>query len=555
MLLNLYIRDFVIVETLSISFDQGFTALTGETGAGKSILIDALGLLLGDRVDIDMIRANADKADLSAELIIKDIPELLSLLKEESLLNKDAEDSLILRRIIERSGRSKAFVNGIIVPIAKLKEVGSYLLDIHGQHAHQKLLKEDEQRKLLDAYIGAEILALETRQAYRIWQEKKEAAKVAYTHMQERISEREWRKVQINELDALAFTKEEWLILNERHQRLHHAASLIDGVRQALTILSEKEGNCQSLIAQEVHQLQLLQHYDVNSLTPLIASLSSCEAELNEVIYGLQRYMDKLDMDPSALAELEDRLQEIWRVAKKYRIDPAELTEHLKTWKLALAELEASIDVEGLQREAEYAESTYQKLAVELSGKRQKGAQGLADKVTDFMQSMAMQGSQFAIHLSSTDIPQAYGLENIEYRVASHQSAEPKSIAKVASGGELSRISLALQVATSEIAQVPTLLFDEVDVGIGGGVAEIVGKLLQKLGQRYQVMCVTHLPQVAACADHQLQVRKISTPEGVSTQIQSLLAKERIDEIARMLGGVDITPTTRQHAAEMLGIK
>jgi DNA repair protein RecN (Recombination protein N) len=551
MLLSLHIRDFVIVDQLTLHVNTGFTVLTGETGAGKSILIDALGLLLGARAEVDMVRAGREKADLSAEFTLPSTPALSNWLAEECLQNTDAPQELIVRRIIDVSGRSKAFINGIVVPVAKLKEVSHWLLDIHGQHAHQQLLREDAQRQLLDAYNKAQPLVMNTRQAYRDWQTKKQRRQAAELHTQESAVERERLTWQITEVEALQFNAQEWETLNQMHHRLHHAASLIEGVQKALYALSEGENSCQSLIASETHRLQHLQAYD-DGLAETVSGLNACEAELNEAIYALQRYADKIEIDPMRLAEVENRMQQVWSMARKYRLEPEALPDVLQTWQTALAQLETLADPVRLQAEEEAAQAAYQQLAQTLSRQRAQGAKVLAEKVTHFMQLMAMQGSRFEVSLLPTAQPQAYGLENIEYRVAPHAGAELKAMSKVASGGELSRISLALQVATSEVARVPTLIFDEVDVGIGGGVAEVVGQLLKQLGQQYQVLCITHLPQVAACGDQQLQVSKALIDGAVLSQIEVLDQQGRVEEIARMLGGVEITATTRQHAAEML---
>lgn len=552
MLLSLYIRDFVIVDQLSIHFDKGFTVLTGETGAGKSILIDALGLLLGARAETDMIRAGKEKADISAEFNMPDTQALAAWLAEECLLN-DTPGELIVRRVIEASGRSKAFINGIVVPLGKLREVGAWLLDIHGQHAHQSLLREDVQRELLDAYAGAQTLASQTRQAYQAWQEKKRLRLAAEEQAQSSAGERERLSWQINELEALQFNSDEWEDLNQVHHRLHHAASLIEGVQKALALLSEDDNSCQGLLAGAASQLQQLLEYDADGLMETVNGLEACEAELNEAIYALRRYADRLELDPARLAEVENRVQQIWGLARKYRVTPVDLPVRLNEWQNALAALELTSDPVRLQQEEEAAQALYQSRAAELSRQRHTAAAKLSDKITIFMQSMAMQGSRFNVAL----IPgaaQAYGLENIEYEVASHSGAELRPMVKVASGGELSRIGLALQVAASEVTLVPTLIFDEVDVGIGGRVAEVVGQLLKQLGQKYQVLCITHLPQVAACGDQQLQVSKSQQANEVLSRVEALDQAGRIEEIARMLGGVEITATTREHAAEMLGV-
>ncbi|WP_374352880.1 DNA repair protein RecN [Chitinimonas sp.] len=550
MLLSLRLRDFVIVDELELSFGSGFTVLTGETGAGKSILIDALSLLLGARSDAGVVRHGRERAELAAEFQTGARPELAALLAEYAL--EGDEGVLLLRRSIDASGRSRAFINGQPATLAQLKEVGEFLIDIHGQHAHQSLMRSEAQRELLDAYAGQLEQARATRHAYQHWKEAEQRLARASQHAGEFAAERERLQWQIDELDALKLNDDEWTSLQQEHSRLSHAASLIEGGQQALDGLADGEVNVRSLLASIQGRLADLAALDP-ALSETVDLLAAAEANLTESIHALRHYAERVELDPARLAEVERRMDDIYRLARKYRIEPEQMAERLIAWRSRLAELGGDDSVEALQAAVVDAERAYRQQAEPLSRARAKVAGRLGKAVSEQMQTMAMAGSRFEIALSVLDAPAAFGLEQIEFMVAPHAKAPARPLAKVASGGELSRISLALQVVTSQVAAVPTLIFDEVDVGIGGRVAEIVGKLLKKLGEQHQVLCITHLPQVAASGDQQLQVSKTQSKDSVSSRISQLDRAGRIEEIARMLGGLDITDTTRQHAAEMLG--
>jgi len=549
MLLTLHVKDFVIVDQLQLEFFPGFTVLTGETGAGKSIILDALGLLLGDRAEIAQIREGADRAEISTSLDIQRLPDLKAWLSDNALSGDDGE--LLIRRLIDRSGRSRSFINGQQATQAQLKTLGEYLVDIHGQHAHQSLVRPDTQRGLLDAYAGATQLARDVRAAWQDWQQARKAREDAEKRLRESEVERERLTWQIGELSELNLQADEWPQLNQQHSRLANAAELAQSAQAAVDVLSDMDGNCLSLLSQVQNRLGKLSGFDTR-LAESLALLDSVDAELREVVYSLRDYGSSFDDDPQQLVEVEARIDALMGMARKYRCQPEDLPKKLQDWQAQLAALEAATDQDALAVAESAALARYRAQAESLSGKRRQAASELSARISTEMQRLAMEGARFAIELSAASEPTAHGLETIEYLVAANQGSTLRPLAKVASGGELSRISLAMQVVISQVASVPTLIFDEVDVGIGGRVAEVVGKLLKQLGERYQVLCVTHLPQVASCGDQHWRVSKSSNDGRTVSRIAPLDAEGRVLEIARMLGGEDITATTRQHASEML---
>ena len=549
MLLTLHVKDFVIVDQLQLEFSPGFTVLTGETGAGKSIILDALGLLLGDRAEIAQIREGADRAEISASLDIQRLPDLKAWLSDNALSGDDGE--LLIRRLIDRSGRSRSFINGQQATQAQLKTLGEYLVDIHGQHAHQSLVRPDTQRGLLDAYAGATQLARDVRAAWQDWQQARKAREDAEKRLRESEVERERLTWQIGELSELNLQADEWPQLNQQHSRLANAAELAQSAQAAVDVLSDMDGNCLSLLSQVQNRLGKLSGFDTR-LAESLALLDSVDAELREVVYSLRDYGSSFDDDPQQLVEVEARIDALMGMARKYRCQPEDLPKKLQDWQAQLAALEAATDQDALAVAEAAALARYRAQAESLSGRRRQAASELSARISTEMQRLAMEGARFAIELSAASEPTAHGLETIEYLVAANQGSTLRPLAKVASGGELSRISLAMQVVISQVASVPTLIFDEVDVGIGGRVAEVVGKLLKQLGERYQVLCVTHLPQVASCGDQHWRVSKSSNDGRTVSRIAPLDAEGRVLEIARMLGGEDITATTRQHASEML---
>jgi DNA repair protein RecN (Recombination protein N) len=553
MLLNLSIRDFAIVDRLELEFRPGFTALTGETGAGKSILIDALSLALGDRAGGEQVRAGAERADVTADFSIEIVPELGRWLAEQAL-EGDA-NRLLLRRVVDRNGRSRSFINGHTATVTQLKEAGERLVDIHGQHAHQSLLRPEVQRAVLDAHAGLAALAGETGGAYREWQRLCRARLDHQHNAAARNVEREQLAWQVEELSRLALAPGEWDAIQSEHGRLAHAASLIDGVRAAIELLSESESAALGTLSGALSRLRPLTEYDA-ALRDTVAMLESGEAQLREAAYSLRHYADRVELDPARLREVEQRLEAVHGTARKLRVKPEALPELLISLRQRLADLEMTADLEALARQEQGARSRYDTLASRLSSERAKAATKLSREVNAAMKELAMSGGRFEVELRSL-LPDGSvaGNELVEFLVSTNPGTEPRPLAKVASGGELSRISLAIQVITSRAAAVPTLIFDEVDAGIGGAVAEVVGRKLRALGEERQVLCVTHLPQVAAQAREQWSVAKASERGGARSRVAVLDQNSRIEEIARMLGGVAITATTRKHAAEMLGLR
>ena len=553
MLRTLSIRDFVIVDSLELEFHPGFTVLTGETGAGKSILIDALALTLGERGDAAVVRAGCERADISAEFDIQPLPELVQWLRAAEL---EGDPGLVLlRRVIDKNGRSRAFVNGRPATQSQLREAGEWLLDIHGQHAHQSLLKPDAQRALLDAHAGLAPLAAQVAAAYRRWQKLAQARAEYETHAAQRNAEREQLQWQVRELEQLALQSDEWDAVQAEHTRLAHAAGLIEGVQAALETLSEADAACLPLLSGTGARLEALLGYDAG-LREALELIRSGEAQVQEAVYALRHYADRVELDPQQLAAVEARMEAIHGSARKFRLAPPELPEHLLQLQARLGELEIASNLEALVKQEQQARTSYFDLAAKLSAGRKKAAARLGKEVTQAMQQLAMAGGTFEVALNPypTD-GSVHGVELVEFLVAANPGVEARALAKVASGGELSRISLAIQVITSKAALVPTLIFDEVDAGIGGGVAEIVGRQLKTLGRERQVLCVTHLPQVAAQADQQWSVSKSGIEGKVKTMVSVLDQKARIEEVARMLGGTEITATTRKHAAEMLSLR
>ncbi len=550
MLCRLTIRDFVLVEQLELEFSAGFGTLTGETGAGKSILVDALAFALGERADTGLIRTGAARSEVSAEFALDDSPAASDWLAANDLAT---QGNLFLRRVIDGNGRSRAYLNGTPVPVQQLREAAEMLVDIHGQHAHQSLLRSEAQRALLDGHARLNPMVAEVSNAWRAWRAAKTALDAAQSGAEALTAEREQLGWQIRELETLGFSPDEWLALNEEHKRLAHAASLIEGAQSSLHLLTEGDAACEARVAGVATRLSDLADYDP-ALSDIAVLLQSAQADLREAISLLGRYADRVELDPQRLSEVECRIEAVLACARKFRSSADELPELLRRWQERFAALGEAADIAGLAERVAATRATYDQLAKTLSARRSAAAEALAREVSQVMQQLALAGGRFHVALLPVEGGSAAGLEHIEFRIGGLAGSEARPLAKVASGGELSRISLAIQVVTSQAASVPTLIFDEVDVGIGGGVAEVVGRLLRELGAQRQVLCVTHLPQVAARANWQWQVSKRSEGANVRSQIAVLDGNARIEEIARMLGGVEITAITRRHAREMLGL-
>ncbi|MFM2472441.1 DNA repair protein RecN [Burkholderia cenocepacia] len=547
MLRHLSIRDFVIVAALDLEFDSGFSVFSGETGAGKSILIDALALALGERADASVVRTGCGRADITAEFTPHD--RVARWLDEHAF---DAEDTVMLRRVIDANGRSRAFINGTSATLAQLRELGEMLVDIHGQHAHQLLMRPDAQRELFDTHAGLVADAANVARAWRVWRDATQAIDAAKAHERELQLEREKLAWQLAELDKLAPQAGEWDEVSNEHKRLSHSANLIEGVRGALNALSESDDAMLAQLGAIVSKLRSLADYDT-ALGDALASLEPAEIQLQEAVYSLSHYAQRVDLDPERLAQVEARLDALHSTARKFRLPPDTLHEEHAARRAQLAALDAAADLGALEAAQAKAREAYLADANRLSKARAQAAKALGTAVTAGMQELSMAGGSFEVALVPLADGGPHGLEQVEFRVAGHPGVPLRPLAKVASGGELARISLALAVIASAASPTPTLIFDEVDTGIGGGVAEVVGRLLHQLGRDRQVLCVTHLPQVAARGDHHFQVAKGADERGgtVSTVV-ALDRANRIEEVARMLGGLEITATTRKHAKEML---
>ncbi len=549
MLQRLTIRDFVLVDRLELEFHSGFGTLTGETGAGKSILVDALAFVLGERADAGLIRSGCERAEVAAEFSIDDAPSVTRWLQEHDL---ESEEGLLLRRVLDANGRSRGYLNGSPATVQQLREVAELLVDIHGQHAHQSLLRPEVQRMLLDSHARLIDLATQVAEAWRVWREAKSMLESASAGVEALAQEREQLEWQVRELGALGVSVAEWDGLNIEHKRLAHAASLVEGARFSLATLGEEDASCESQLDAALTRLDTLAGFDP-ALEEITALLQSAQAELAEALSALHRYADRLELDPDRLGEVERRIEAVLACARKFRSTPEEIPSLLARWQERLSVLGEAADMDAMRERVKAARGHYEALARKLSVARAKAAKALGAEVSRVMQQLALGGGKFEIALVSVEDGGAFGLEQVEFRISGLAGDESRPLAKVASGGELSRISLAIQVVTSQAASVPTLVFDEVDVGIGGGVAEVVGRLLRELGGERQVLCVTHLPQVAARANWQWQVSKTTLSGQVRSRVVELDTDGRVEEVARMLGGVDITAITRQHAREMLG--
>ena len=548
MLLALSLNDFVIVDRLNLDFQPGFTVLTGETGTGKSITLDAIGLLLGDKADYGQIRQGAAEARLSALFDLSELPELQAELREQGLLAEDAEE-LSVRRIIDAKGKSRSYINNQAATLSQLKSIGSRLIDIHGQNAHHSLNQEAAQRELLDAFAGCTVLAGEVKAAYQSWQNANQALKAAQTQSENLQIERERLEWQFDELRRLAPAPGEWETVSQSHDSLAHAAELMEAAQETEEAINGDNG-LQAQIYRCQKKLEALSRIEprFNESLNLLASI---EAELGEVSANMRDVASRSDLDPAELAAQEQRLGELMGMARKYRVEPQDLPAKMQEIEAALQQLQAAADIAALEAAVERCEKQYHEAAQQLSAGRRQAAERLGSETAAHMQELAMKGARFHIELLPAS-PSAFGLEQVQYQVAANKGSPLRPLNKVASGGELARISLALQVVTSQYTQTPTLIFDEVDTGIGGGVAETVGRALRSLGQKHQVLAVTHLPQVAACGEQHWQVRKNSEGEQTVSSIRVLSAEERVEEIARMLGGETLTATTRSHAAELL---
>lgn len=537
------LRDFVIVRQLELEFGAGFTVLSGETGAGKSILIDALQLVLGARADASVVREGAARSELCAEFSAP--LHLQPWLQDNGF---DAADDLLLKRSIDAQGKSRAWINGSPATATQLREIGDQLLDIHGQHAWQSLTRPSAVRELLDAYAQIPTQALQT--LWNDWRQSLQTLEHARSAQDQLQQERERLSWQIGEVDKLAPGVDEWEELNAQHTRLSHAQTLLDAAQTALTHLQEEDA-AHSHLAQAVKALQEQANIEAE-FQQLSDQLGSALAQAEDAAHSLQAWLRRADLDPQGLADIDARMGLWVGLSRRYKRTPQELPALYHGWQQELVKLDAAVDLAALEAAEQKAKNAFMAEARKRSQARQKAAPKLAASITQAMQSLGMQGGQFQVQLQALDEPASHGLEEVQFLVAGHAGSTPRPVGKVASGGELSRIALAIAVTTSQLGTAQTLIFDEVDAGVGGAVAETVGRLMKQLGKDRQVLAITHLPQVAACADHHWVVSKHADKEGVASQVMPATGEQRVAEIARMLGGERLSDTTHAHAREML---
>ncbi|HEY2629518.1 MAG TPA: DNA repair protein RecN [Usitatibacter sp.] len=549
MLRALSIRDYVIVERLDLELAAGFTALTGETGAGKSILLDALKLALGDRADPSVIRAGAERAEVSADFDVQSLEPARAWLASQDF--DDGDHACLVRRTVDTGGRSRGFVNGRPATAAQLRELAEMLVDIHGQHDHQLLLKRDRQRMLLDAYGGSTPAARDVSSLYGSWHKLSEQRKARESAQASSARERELLAHEVRDLETLAFDARQWDEDQAEHRRLGHAQELIATVNDCVEALDESEESASTRLSVAASRLSEAAALDP-ALEEARRDAEAASAHAQEAAHQLRRYLQRLEVDPSRLSELDARIKAVIDSARRYRVEPAQLPSALQERRARLAELGGEQSLEKLKEMEAAAEKSFRGAAGALTKKRRATARRLGTEVTRTMQDLAMVGGRLEVALTPIAEPSAGGLETVELQVAAHEGQPLAPLARVASGGELSRLSLAIQVLLSGDASVPTLIFDEVDSGIGGGVAEVVGRLLQSLSRHHQVLSVTHLAQVAVHARQQLRVAKHAGTRGTYATVDFLPDDERVGEVARMLGGLKITDATRRHAAEML---
>jgi len=558
MLRRLSLKDFVIVDALELEFGAGFSVLTGETGAGKSILVDALQLALGARAEGGVVREGCTRSEIAAEF---DSPPSLAAWLDEAGFAVD--ETLLLRRVVDAQGKSRAFVNGSAATLVQLREVADHLIDIHGQHAWQSLTRPAAVRALLDEQAGID--AAPVAAAHAAWAQATAALAGARERQGELDNERERLAWQLQEVERLAPSDDEWHAITAEHGRLSHAQALMAGSQHALDDVSEGELNALKLVSRAASALREVADYDA-ALAPVIEALDGAELQLQDAAHSLASYLNRADLDPRRLAELDDRMSSWMSLARRFRRSPEDLPTLWGEWKTALAALDAAADLAGLQKKVDDALARWRTEARRVTVRRTAAAPQMAARITEAMQQLGMAGGRFDVALVAQESPQSYGAETVEFLVAGHAGSTPRPLAKVASGGELSRLALAIAVtaaqssAEGEAAVAPraaspalgTLIFDEIDAGVGGTVADSVGRLMKRLGRHVQVMAVTHLPQVAACGDHHFVVAKRSIGGHTSSQVTPLSGEARVAEVARMLGGERSSGTSLAHAQELI---
>jgi DNA repair protein RecN (Recombination protein N) len=542
---RLSLRDFVIVDALDLDFQSGFTALTGETGAGKSILIDAIQLVLGQRADADVLRQGAARCEISAEF---DTPASLQAWLQEQGFEGDDDGSLLLRRHIDAQGRSRGWINGSAATMAQLKSTAEHLIDIHGQHAWHTLTRAQAQLDLLDAYAQTDLQPMQA--AWAAWREVQRLLTQALSDQAQITERRDRLQWQIAELDKLNPGPNEWDELNEEHTRLSHVHTLIETAQWVVAHLDEEPLDINKALTQAARKLTDQARYEPR-FGAWAQTLQDAQALLSDALHDLHSYARHTDLEPERLAVLDDRMALWLSLSKRFHTPAAELAALHQQWREALSQLEAQADIGALQSRASALQAAWAKAAQKVSAVRLKASQKLATEVTQIMQRLGLDGGHLAIEVQGAE-PQASGQDEVAFLVAGHAGVSPKPVAKVASGGELSRIALAIAVCTSRLGSASTLVFDEVDAGIGGRVANTVGELMRQLGSDRQVLAVTHLAQVAATAHHHLKVSKHQSRGETLSTIEPLQDHTRVAEIARMLGGTEDSDTVLAHAREIL---
>ncbi|MBO1924153.1 DNA repair protein RecN [Thiomicrorhabdus sp. 6S3-12] len=548
MLSELSIQNLALIEKLNLNFSNGFSSLTGETGAGKSILLDALGLTLGERADSSLVRHGSKRADISAAFDLSQLPHVQLWLQENEL---DDENSCLLRRTVSAEGRSKAYINGIPVAVAQLKTLSNLLIDIHGQHEHQSLLHSGKQLALLDAFAAHTTLLEQTRDSFKQWKSLQQQLSALEQQQQDFQSRFELLSFQQQEFAELSPVEDEFEELELQQNQLSHASEIKRRGLNAYDHLEAEQG-ASDQINHAIHHLEEVVAFCPQFEAPL-AQLNSALIEIQEAAAEIQTTAENIELDPNQLEAVEERLSALFSIAKKYMIEPSQLPQKQQQIEEALNTLQHSGEsLEQLRHEIKQQEADFHAKAHKLRASRQKAAKKLSRQITEGMQELGMANGVFEVALEASKTPAQTGVDQIDFKVSANKGQPIQPLAKVASGGELSRISLAIQVATAEVAQLPTLIFDEVDVGIGGGIAEVVGEKMRQLGEHKQILSITHLAQVAAHGNHHFKIAKSTRAEMTHTEVNYLDSSQRIEELARMLGGMKITEQTQKMAQEML---
>jgi DNA repair protein RecN (Recombination protein N) len=550
LLTQLVINDLAVIDSLNIDFNSGMTVLTGETGAGKSILLDALGLILGNRADTNLIRGNSDKTDITAVFSLENNPDVIERLNE---MDFESEDELFVRRTISKDGRSRAYINNTPVPVQTLRELGEYLIDIHGQHAHQSLSKAKTQRELLDDYGQYDSLLNDVQSVFKEWKQVNEQLQNFKTEGEDFEARLTLLRYQIEELEQLNIGETEYEELSEEHKRQAHSQRLLESCKKILSDLSESDSAIEDSLAHHQKEMTELCAFD-NSLENINSLLDSATIQIEEASHELRDYVESFDLDDNQLTDIESRLDKMHELARKHKVKPETLPEHLNLLTKQLNQLEGGQERHDLlQKQKEQLKEQYFNLSKKLTKERNKAATKISEAVTEKMHELAI-GGKFNIDLEimDDDILHQFGMDKISFLVSTNPGQPLRPITKVASGGELSRLSLAIQIIGAKENGVPTMIFDEVDAGISGGVAEIVGKLLHRLAEHRQILCVTHLAQVASCGHHHLKVNKTTKENETFTQVTTLDKQQRVDEVARLLAGMEVTNESRANAAQML---